>query len=279
MAQTNQVQVKFSLLNSGNIRSFERFLQSSGRFRLVDMPVTFGLIEHPVHGIGLFDTGMTSRFTALTQGVTYRRLYRLVTPMKFNSEWSPVSQLRRRGIEPEQVDWIVLSHFDYDHICGLPDFPKARIFCHDEGWSAVRGKTGWEAVKLRVIPEMLPQDMDDRVETVTDFSTPVLEELPHGHDLFDDGSVVLVPLLGHAAGHIGAWMATDKGAMLLVGDACWNLEGLRHGDSAPHQMIAWNREDQHQTSALLHRLVERRPDLPVIPTHCVEAWSRWGSPA
>ncbi|MCD6499893.1 MAG: MBL fold metallo-hydrolase [Deltaproteobacteria bacterium] len=276
MAQANQIQVKFSLLNSGNIRSFERFLQSSGRFRLVDMPVTFGLIEHPVHGVGLFDTGMTARFNYLTQGLQPRRLYRLVTPMKFNPEWSPVNQLRKRGIEPEQVDWIVLSHFDYDHICGLPDFPRARIFCHDEGWRAVRGKTGWDAVKVRVLPEMLPWNMAARIEPIAHFSTPLLDELPPGHDLFGDGSVVLVPLLGHAAGHIGALLATDQGPVLLVGDACWNLEGLRNGDSTPHQMIAWNREDQHQTSVLLQKLIEQRPDLPVIPTHCIEAWTRWG---
>jgi len=267
--------VSLTVLNGGVVRTREAIVVPKGSRRLVDIPALFGLIQHPSAGIGLFDTGYSTRYYAATRQFPYR-LYRYVTPVKMRTEHDAVEQLARRGIAADDVRWIVLSHFDPDHIGGLCDFPRARVICLRSAWSAVAGKRGWAALKSRLLPDLLPKDLEDRLQLIDAVTGPGEEPFASCHDLFGDGTMRLVDLPGHAAGHLGALVRCDDGRdVLLVADACWSRAGLRHGGGVVHRALAHDREQQDATYRLLGRLMRERPDLVLIPSHCPEAASEW----
>ena len=48
------------------------------------------------------------------------------------------------------------------------------------------------------------------------------------HDVFDDGSVLLLPLQGHTAGQVGMLLTLPSGQRyLFTGDTTWTLEGIQ----------------------------------------------------
>ena len=71
-----------------------------------------------------------------------------------------------------------------------------------------------------------------------------------------NGEIILVPLPGHAAGHIGAFVLTDNGWTLLAGDAAWapaNYRELR-GPSPLAHLVMSDSHAYYHTLGQLHQL-------------------------
>ncbi len=263
-------------MTTGFIQTKERFLIPGGGMGQMDMPVGFALLEHPVNGLGLFDTGLTQVFYGATRKMPFR-LFRMITPMRHIR--SAAQQVVALGKDIQDVKWIVVSHFDYDHVGGLGDFPAARIICHPQGWKSVRGKTGLAALKARSIPDFLSTDLEQRLEFVSDFPDPAPSPLEWGKDLFSDGSVLLVDLPGHAPGHLGMIFKTEDAVWFFVGDAVWSIAALRSPkDGFAHRLTSVDGAATRRTRAMLRQVMDSPFDesLRIVPTHCPEAWERWG---
>lgn len=267
--------VDLVVLNSGVVRTREAFVVPRGSKEQVDIPALFALIRHPKAGVGMFDTGYSTRFYDATRRFPYR-LYRYLTPVRMTRDQDAVEQLQRLGVRASDVRWIVLSHFDPDHIGGLRDFPEARVTCMRSAWSETVGRTGFEALQRRILPGLLPRDLPDRLELIDAIDEPWDGPFHASHDLFGDGSVRLVDLPGHAPGHVGAVIRTnDDRRVLLAADACWSRAALRRGGAVVHRALAHDRGKQDATYELLWRVSRALPDLEVIPAHCPEAASAW----
>ncbi|MBI2434601.1 MAG: NAD-dependent epimerase/dehydratase family protein, partial [Candidatus Hydrogenedentes bacterium] len=131
--------VKLRMLKAGSTHAPEKVFTPYGRWRWIYVPAMFALLEHPSEGVGLVDVGYAPRFFEATRRWPYR-IFRWLTPAAIPETESPVVQLRQRGIGPEEVRWILISHFDPDHIGGLIDFPAARLYCSVEAFASIRGK-------------------------------------------------------------------------------------------------------------------------------------------
>jgi len=82
------------------------------------------------------------------------------------------------------------------------------------------------------VPGLIPDGFETRlsfVESFTQISLPAeLAPFAWGYALPESrGEVVLVPLPGHAAGQIGAFVLTGEGWTLLASDAAWAPQGYR----------------------------------------------------
>jgi glyoxylase-like metal-dependent hydrolase (beta-lactamase superfamily II) len=208
-------------------------------------------------GRWLFDTGYADHFHSASARGIYR-LYPWVTP----AEWgAPLhAQLRQRGIHPDQIDGIAISHFHGDHIAGLHDFPLARLVCSGAAWRAVRGLSGWAAVRRGVLPLLLPDDVEQRLtlaETARFVALPdVLRPFRSGWDVSGSGEIVMVDLPGHAAGQMGAFVRGERGWTLLAADAAWFSEGYRElrGPSLLSFLVQHDRRAYYATLRMLHEL-------------------------
>lgn len=274
--------VHVRLLVAGNSVQRQRFARRSGGWQHIRFPATVALIEHPEHGSTLFDTGYAPRFREATDPLP-QRLYRWLVPVEFADAESAVEQLEAFGVPADEVLTVVLSHLHGDHISGLRDFPDARIV-----WSSatdLAGATPGQPGSLRAalrhsrhgfLPALLPSDLFARLQAMESLP-PVATGLPGfgtGHDLFGDGSVVLVPLPGHAPGHLGLWLPATQGPPLfLVGDACWLRQAFLDGDLPPTWVMGTlgGRDAYVRTVERLAGLAAARPDVLIVPSHCAES--------
>ena len=265
--------VDLDLIVAGHCTQLERFTRRDGAWRPIEFPSLVAVIRHPNLGVVLFDTGYAPRFATATARWPYR-LYSLLLPVSCTPWDTVLTQLADRGIEPDHVRTIVLSHLHGDHVGGLRDFPSARILLGagalPAGW---RDRSAWRNTAHGFVPALLPDDVERRVEYPAPDSvvcTGLGGVLDSGADPFGDGSVVTVPLPGHTDGHQGLWLPTEgPDGVLLVGDACWSERAYTHGE-LPAGFILRSGDEQSYRAVLadLTRLHRARPDLLIVPSHC-----------
>lgn len=268
------VAVACVVLKAGATEARERFFGLGRGWKRVLVPALFAWVRHPARGHVLFDTGYSTRFHEATRGLP-ERLYAVATPVEIRPGENAGAQLERRGVNPEDVAWVLVSHFDPDHIGGLRDFPRARIVCLARAWEAVAGKRGLRALAARLLPGLLPEDLAARLLLLPDPAGPPIGPFEASLDLFGDGSVRLVRLPGHAPGMMGAFVETgEAGSLFLCADAVWTRRALEGGPGAGpgvHRLIAHDRAAQDACYRLLGRLHAEHPEVTLVPSHCPDA--------
>ncbi|KKC48265.1 MULTISPECIES: MBL fold metallo-hydrolase [Paenibacillus] len=270
--------VKLTLHAAGYCKHPEWVTIRGGGRGAIRIPALFACIEHPDAGILLWDTGYASRFLTETDKLP-ARLYRMTTPVVFRAEESAARQLTARGIAPEQVNGIIVSHFHADHIAGLKDFPNARFYYEAEAYEKVRHLRGISAVRRAFLPGLLPADFLERSQAIDPRKKVKLPEaypFSDAADVLGDGSLLAVPLPGHADGQIGLLLSTEESDHLLCADAAWSSAAIR-GNRPPHLLAGLIMPDRKAYADSLDRLVRlqrRMPDLRIIPSHCPEIWEK-----
>lgn len=275
----SQVSVKVHLLTTGYTTASAHHAESgASRKSILRFHALIALIEHPVHGMTLFDTGYSPRFFEATQRWPFR-VYRWATPVVTDHRLSAVEQLRARGFEPRDVQRIVLSHFHADHTCGLKDFPHADLIATQSSWDAVAGQTGFAALRRAFLPELMPTDIQQRLYLIDQFHHAGFGPFDRSHDLFGDGSVRMFDLSGHARGQIGLLIQRGpQDRVFLTADAAWTTRTIRENlpPTLPFRLLADSKRDVHATLGRLHELSVRFPDIELIPSHCPEVARRYG---
>lgn len=267
--------VELTLLAAGHCTHLEAVVMRGGRWRQVRFPSMVGVIRHPTRGVILFDTGYTERFHRETRPFP-ARLYAWTTPVHYQPHQAAAAQLALLGIRADEVGLVLLSHLHADHVGGARDFPRARFVCSEEAWRRTRDLRGWAAVRRAFLPGLLPDDFESRVEAtegLRQVELPLrLRPFQTGADLFGDGSVVIVPLPGHAPGHYGVLLDTEPAPTFLVGDACWLSRQYRE-NLLPHPIVNLILDDPRayrESLRRLHELHRREPRIALLPSHCSE---------
>lgn len=116
-------------------------------------------------------------------------------------------------VDPKRIDYVVNSHLHFDHCGGNALIPNADVVVQRrEHEFALSGEGG---------PGYIAND----------WATGQTFKMIDGeHDLFGDGSVVILPSHGHTPGHQSLRVRTELGGeFVLCGDACYlrdNLDNL-----------------------------------------------------
>jgi glyoxylase-like metal-dependent hydrolase (beta-lactamase superfamily II) len=176
----------------------------------VELPIPAYLIEHP-KGAALFDTGMHPDCQHDPAGRLGARLTGL-----FSFDYRPGEEigarLRAIGRDPDRIDFVVNSHFHFDHVGGNAQIPNATMVVQEREWQA-----GTD-------PEMAARSGFDRRDF--DLGHPV-RRISGEYDLFGDGSVVCLPTHGHTPGHQSLKLRLGGGEVVLAADACYFCRTLR----------------------------------------------------
>jgi glyoxylase-like metal-dependent hydrolase (beta-lactamase superfamily II) len=261
--------IELQLMAAGHCRHPEWVTIKGGGLKPIRFPALFALLRHPTLGPILYDTGYAPRFFDETRRLP-ALLYRWITPVQIPPEETAVAQLRRLGIEPEEVKLIILSHFHADHLGGVLDFPQARFIYLPEAWAPVRGLSGVAAVRQAFLPGLLPPDFEERSLPLTARVAlpPSLAPFTEGYDVLGDGSVLGVRLDGHATGQLGIIV----GDLFLCADAAWSSVAVRENrpPSAVARVIMADPVAYRASFGALVELHRRNPGLRIVASHCSE---------
>jgi N-acyl homoserine lactone hydrolase len=166
------------------------------------LPINVYVIEHR-EGVVLFDTGQDRAFVTDPDhfpggfnGLVYSRLAKF----DIGPDQTLTAGLRRLGHGVGDVRTAVLSHLHQDHIGGLPELGRSEIVTSRPEWDSLR-KPMSEARGLMPSHIDLPGLRWRHVEPEK-LADPALTPFSHGHDLFGDGSLVLLPTPGHTPGSL-----------------------------------------------------------------------------
>lgn len=175
-----------------NVLPRERCIRDGGLFRpRIELPVNAFLIEHPKHGRILLDTGWSSDCRELLP----KRLLHFYEPHIGKGE-TAAEQLEERGLRPEDIDLVLLSHLDVDHTCALRDFAHGagRIACSElEYFYSCRA-----VYKMRQVWDTW-MPYAGRLERIH-YRASAMGPTGRGFDLFGDESVLCIYSPGHTDG-------------------------------------------------------------------------------
>jgi len=227
-------------------------------------PINAYVIEHR-DGLVLFDTGQDIASVtdpAYFPGGVTGYLYDRLATFAIEPAQTLTAGLRGLGYAPDDVHSAVLSHLHQDHIGGLPELRGANIMVAEREWQGMLKPFSAPRGFLRSHIE-LPGLRWRRIspEPITDDG---LAPFRSGHDLFGDGSLVVLPTPGHTAGSQSLLVRrAGRPPMLMVGDLTYDDRLLGEGKLPG----VGNKSAMRTSAAMVNELRVRYPDLVVLPAH------------
>jgi N-acyl homoserine lactone hydrolase len=214
--------MKLHFLSAGRVRLKKSIYdKTADRSETFEAPVSSALIRHS-QGNVLFDTGCHP--SVVEHGEErWGSLMKVMTPV-MRAEDMLLPSLACVGVNPEDIDVVVNSHFHPDH-CGCNQFfGKATIMVHAREIDAANAPGAETAGYLRA-------DWDHGQKT---------DAVNGERDVFGDGSLVLIPLPGHTPGTMGASVHLDSGGSFLLASDAVSLRQNLDADTVPRN--TWNAE-------------------------------------
>ncbi|MCL6452620.1 MAG: N-acyl homoserine lactonase family protein [Alicyclobacillus sp.] len=228
--------LRVTAVNCGPL-TLDKGVLMTGTSGTITIPTAAYIIEHPRHGLMLFDTGIN---------------YRVADPEDAEVYWGPGvrdafgcsltrdlaidQQLDKLGYKPTDVKTVVLSHMHFDHAGGMCHFPHATFVV--------------QKTELRYA--WWPDAFSKAVYMYNDYKDTRdyrFVQLDGDIDLFDDGSVRLVTTPGHSPGHQSMILRLEnRGTVCLGADSAHLQEAYRTLTCMPFD---WSIEAE---TATYHRL-------------------------
>lgn len=255
--QTGEVQIKTRHLRARrSARSLRVLDVLSDRNWAPRLPIFCFAIEHS-EGVIAVDTGESSR----ADDPGYQPRWHLFAQYSERRWVAPSeesgAQLRALGIDPGEIECLVMTHMHGDHAGGLSHFAGAEILLSEDEAAMALARSGplngyfnqhypgwFDPKRLRIDGEPW-------------------EGFASTHPLTADGRVRLLPTPGHTSGHMSVVVEQADHLVLLSGDACYSEAALLSGvvDGVCQDASAHRR-----STALLRELCSRR-DVVVLPSH------------
>jgi glyoxylase-like metal-dependent hydrolase (beta-lactamase superfamily II) len=251
-------QVTLSVIECGKMKSRQSFVFLGGSWsEEYSSGMAAVLIRHPKATL-LFDCGFGANVDEHFKNAP--RLMRALT--SYDKETNAARQLGEHGILPSQINRIILSHWHWDHVSGAEDFPGVEVLV---------SKTEEEHIRTLSAGELISQ-LRGRLNLHSfDFTGGPYENFDRSYDMFSDGSLVLVPLPGHTPGSTGLFVNLHSGKrFFFIGDLTWAIEGVKLPAERPwvsRKLVDQDEEQVRRSIVKVHQLLERRPDLIIVPAH------------
>jgi glyoxylase-like metal-dependent hydrolase (beta-lactamase superfamily II) len=186
------------------------------------------LIRHE-KGLLLWDTGQPDEIAGKPDGVETAGGAIIARRTK-----TLAAQLAEIKLKPSDIKYVAISHSHGDHIGNLKLFPRATILMQQAEWDFAFAD-----------PAKSPLPASQKVE-----------KLNGDHDVFGDGSVMILSTPGHTPGHESLLVMLHKtGPVLLTGDA------VHFKDNWDNRRVPGANFNKDMTLASMNRLAELVTDL------------------
>ncbi len=257
----SKVKVGVSVIETGYTCANESFIHEKGSLFSTHRSNNIAVyIKHP-KGDFLFDTGFGSDYQDQLDNMAW-------PSCAINSH----KHTKIAGNEvdafgsKEDINFILLSHLHWDHVSGINDFPDAEVWTTKAEYDFAFSD---DAKK----PAFLKTDYNDptiKWNLITFDSIPY-ENFDRSLDLYDDGSIILVPLPGHTPGSLGMFVNLASGTRyFFIGDLSFSEEAIQKNAEKNFFAKAVVDEEHKVVRQELNRvsfLAKKKPELIVVPSH------------
>jgi glyoxylase-like metal-dependent hydrolase (beta-lactamase superfamily II) len=174
---------------------------------------------------------------------------------------TPVADQLVKG-QADIISAIVPTHSHWDHISGVDDLHGVPVLVNAVGQQFIGAHgEGTEVLNSFRGVTYRPYRFD---------GGPYLG-FPASHDIYGDGSVVIVPACGHTPDSVVVFVNLPSGkGYAFIGDLVWQLEGLTRPTEKPWMMrflIGENRSEIQAAIARIRAAMARYPELTAVPAH------------
>jgi glyoxylase-like metal-dependent hydrolase (beta-lactamase superfamily II) len=233
----------------------------------------WALLNFPTIGYVLFDTGYSEDFQNATKSFP-SILYRWATPVTIHNNDTALSILASRGIKAEQINYVIISHFHADHICGLRDFPNAKFICTKAAYEQVSNHHGFASVSRGILHGLIPSDLENRILFIEDIADHVYIDNfgLKTFKMFGTEEFRLILLPGHARGMLGFTYETTEKRIIYATDASWSYDTFLQ-IILPSKIVKLFFDSWHEyieTQQKLRAFQSKNPQFKVLFTHCPE---------
>ncbi len=262
--------MKVHAIQTGRIVGNRNALRATGwsalfrRWENFEFPAYVYIIEHPEGHIAI-DTGMNAK------GWSRPVMYRLFFPYPIiNGEHEEIGpQMESRGLNPEDVRTVIITHLDVDHVGGVHWFPNAEILVHRPEYE-LTSRYMWRKWFQTDLwhPEFNPSLYDMDTETYGPF--------PQSKIFRKNIEIRVVPIPGHTPGQIGVIVQTNGVLIFFVGDHIlrqdWLVEDWKAGNLYGIGALIEPKKAA-KTTRRIQQFADKEPTV-LIPAHDSQAPER-----
>ena len=218
-------------------------------------------VKHP-RGNLLFDTGLGANINRqFSEGMPFWQ-----KPFMAYKNHHAARTLLADEFKNNPLSKIILSHLHWDHASGIKDFPDVEVWTTQQEYKSATDQNAPAGVYI-------PSQYSGAATNwrFIQFNPVAYENFEQSLDVYRDGSVVLVPLPGHAAGAIGMFVNLQSGKRFFFsGDTTWALEGFQipaHKFWASSWLVDQDPDETGRAILKVRRLMHEYPQMRVVPTH------------
>lgn len=226
------------------------------------LPVYAWVIEHP-EGLIVVDTGASAAatdaayFTCQT-GRAHRLPWSGRPRFQVTADQEMGPGLRRLGLSPTDVRWVILTHLHPAHAGGLAHFPHAEVLVSRQEYEGQRRRP------VGALPCRWPVGFTPRL---LDYPHSTVWPFPGAYTLTQAADVHIIPTPGHSYGHQSVIVQTADVAYFIAGDTAFSEEQLR---AKRPTGVLHDRGQARQTLQHILDYVELTPTV-YLPSHDPDA--------
>ncbi len=205
--------MKISVLYLGHIRcKKDELSQCKDPSAMIKSPISAVLIEHPVLGNVLYDTG-NSPFYRTEYSEEMRTTYPIPEFI------SIADALEQKGLTVNDIDMIILSHMHFDHAGGLKYFA---------GTKAIKNVVVAEEELKNAFFQVTAGQGGAYIRDTFDLKDIVFRPVKSDKKIMDDVSLFIQK--AHTPGVIGLILSTKaKGTVIATSDSIYTREAYEEG--------------------------------------------------
>jgi glyoxylase-like metal-dependent hydrolase (beta-lactamase superfamily II) len=257
------LEMSISAIPTGAMESRAAFAFRGGTFNDIrQFSMTALLVRHP-RGDLLIDTGFGKNVDAHV-----KMLPAVMQKLTTYTKGVPAAeQLAANGISPGDLAGVVLTHAHWDHVGGLDEMDGVPVMV-DRAEMTFIGEKTHNTELLNSFPNINYKQYD--------FEGGPYLGFPRSHDVWGDGSIVIVPAPGHTPGSVVVFIALPSGARYaLLGDLVWQSEGVELPCERPWPLRRLIGEDDDAVRENIARIVavhKKYPQIHLLPAHDASAF-------